>query len=120
VLYAASTSLPGLLQSLFGYDALNAGLVMSPAGFFAIIAMPVVGRLIGLGTDTRWLIAGGLLIMAAGSYWMSRYQPGPGRLAAGRVGPGTFDMFRARECGGLSLYAGGAARSGCRPAQSAA
>ena len=44
VLYAASTSLPGLLQSLFGYDALNAGLVMSPAGFFAVLAMPVVGR----------------------------------------------------------------------------
>jgi MFS transporter, DHA2 family, multidrug resistance protein len=43
VLYAASTSLPGLLQSLFGYDALNAGLVMSPAGFFAVVAMPVVG-----------------------------------------------------------------------------
>ncbi len=36
VLYAASTSLPGLLQSLFGYDALSAGLVMSPAGFFAL------------------------------------------------------------------------------------
>ena len=34
-LYGASTSLPGLLQSLFGYDALRAGLVMSPAGVFA-------------------------------------------------------------------------------------
>ena len=33
VLYAASTSLPGLLQSLFGYDALSSGLVMSPSGF---------------------------------------------------------------------------------------
>ena len=29
-LFGASTSLPGLLQSLFGYDALSAGLVMSP------------------------------------------------------------------------------------------
>jgi hypothetical protein len=38
VLYAASTSLPALLQSLFGYDALNAGLVMSPARFFAVVA----------------------------------------------------------------------------------
>ena len=36
VLYAASTSLPALLQSLFGYDALSAGLVMSPAGFGAL------------------------------------------------------------------------------------
>ena len=42
-LYAASTSLPGLLQSLFGYDALSAGLVMSPAGIFAVLAMPIVG-----------------------------------------------------------------------------
>jgi MFS transporter, DHA2 family, multidrug resistance protein len=72
VLYAASTSLPGLLQSLFGYNALSAGLVMSPAGLFAIIAMPIVGRLIGRGVDTRWLIAAGILTMAAGNYWMSQ------------------------------------------------
>jgi DHA2 family multidrug resistance protein len=72
VLYAASTSLPGLLQSLFGYDALSAGLVMSPAGVFAVLAMPIVGRLLGRGTDARWLIAAGLLVMTAGNYWMSQ------------------------------------------------
>jgi len=71
-LYASSVSLPALLQSLFGYDALNAGLVLSPAGFFAVIAMPVVGRLLGLGTDARWMIATGLLLMAGASYWMSQ------------------------------------------------
>ncbi len=32
VLYAASMSLPGLLQSLFGYDAFVSGLVLSPVG----------------------------------------------------------------------------------------
>jgi DHA2 family multidrug resistance protein len=72
VLYAASTSLSGLLQSLFGYDALSAGLVMSPAGFFAVVAMPFVGRLLGRGTDARWLMAVGLLAMAVGNYWMSQ------------------------------------------------
>jgi MFS transporter, DHA2 family, multidrug resistance protein len=71
-LYAASTSLPGLLESLFGYDALNAGLVLSPAGFFAVLAMPIVGRLIGRGMDARWLIGAGLLLMTAGNYWMSQ------------------------------------------------
>jgi DHA2 family multidrug resistance protein len=71
-LYAASTSLPGLLQSLFGYDALSAGLVMSPAGFFAVVAMPFVGRMLGRGTDARWVITVGLLTMAAGNYWMAR------------------------------------------------
>jgi MFS transporter, DHA2 family, multidrug resistance protein len=69
VLYAASTSLPALLQSLFGYDALNAGLVMSPAGFFAVLVMPFVGRALGRGTDARWLIAAGLMV---GNYWMSQ------------------------------------------------
>ena len=72
VLYAASTSLPALLQSLFGYDALSAGLVMSPAGFFAVVTMPFVGRALGRGTDARWVIVAGLLTMAAGSYWMSQ------------------------------------------------
>jgi len=71
-LYTASTSLPGLLQSLFGYDALSAGLVMSPAGVFALLAMPIVGFLLGRGTDARWLIAAGLLGMTAGNYWMSQ------------------------------------------------
>ena len=72
VLYAASTSLPALLQSLFGYNALSAGLVMSPAGFFAVLVMPFVGRALGKGTDARWLLAAGLFIMAVGNYWMSQ------------------------------------------------
>jgi MFS transporter, DHA2 family, multidrug resistance protein len=72
VLYGASTSLPGLLQSLFGYNALQAGLVMSPAGFFAVLTMPVVARVLGRQTDARWVIMVGLLVMAAGNYWMSQ------------------------------------------------
>ena len=71
VLYGASTSLPGLLQSLFGYNALQAGLVMSPAGIFAVLVMPVVGVVLGRQTDARWVIIVGLLVMAAGNYWMS-------------------------------------------------
>jgi DHA2 family multidrug resistance protein len=45
---------------------------MSPAGLFAVLAMPIVGRLIGRGTDARWLIGAGLLLMTAGNYWMSQ------------------------------------------------
>lgn len=69
-------SLPGLLRTLFGYDALSAGLVMSPAGFFAVIAMPFVARALGRGTEARWLMAAGLLIMAAGNYWMAQMNLG--------------------------------------------
>jgi MFS transporter, DHA2 family, multidrug resistance protein len=86
-LYASSTLLPGLLQSLFGYDALNAGLVMSPAGFFAVLAMPIIGRLLGKGADARWLIAAGLLAMTVGNYWMSQLNldVGPGQVIWPRV-----------------------------------
>ena len=72
VLYGASVCLPSLLQSLFGYDAFVSGLVMSPSGVFSILMMLVVGVLLGRGTDARWLIAAGLLVMAAGCYWMAR------------------------------------------------
>jgi MFS transporter, DHA2 family, multidrug resistance protein len=71
-LFAATKSLLGLLQTLFGYDALSTGLVMSPSGIFAVITMPIVGRLIGMKMDARWLIGGGLLLMTAGNYWMSQ------------------------------------------------
>ena len=71
-LFAGTKSLLGLLQTLFGYDALKTGLVMSPSGIFAVLAMPIVGRLIGLKMDARWLIAVGLLLMTAGNYWMSQ------------------------------------------------
>ena len=71
VLYAASVALPALLQALFGYDAYVSGLVLSPAGIFSIMMLVVVGTLLGRGIDARWLIAAGLVIMAAGSYWMS-------------------------------------------------
>jgi DHA2 family multidrug resistance protein len=72
VLYGSVTSLPGLLESLLGYDATHAGLVMSPAGVFAVVLMPVVGALLTRGTDARWLIAFGAAFLWAGCYWMSK------------------------------------------------
>ncbi len=72
VLLGATTSLPGLLQSLFGYDALASGLVLSPAGISAVVALPIVGILLGRGLDGRWLIVIGLLVVAVANFWMSQ------------------------------------------------
>jgi DHA2 family multidrug resistance protein len=72
VLYGTTTTLPALLQTLFGYDAYHSGLAQSPSGFFAIAMMVVVSTLLGRGLDARWLIAAGLLVLAAGSYWYSQ------------------------------------------------
>ena len=72
MLYANTTSLPGLLQSLFGYDATTSGLVLSPAGVFAVMMLFVVGMLLARGVDARYLMAAGLLTLAVGNYWMSQ------------------------------------------------
>jgi DHA2 family multidrug resistance protein len=62
VLYANTTTLPGLLQSLFGYDATTSGLVLSPAGLAAVVILFIVGALLGRG----------LFTLALGNYWMSQ------------------------------------------------
>ncbi len=72
VLYANTTTLPGLLQSLYGYDATTSGLVLSPAGVFAVVVLFVVGALLGRGVDARYLMGAGLAILAVGNFWMSR------------------------------------------------
>src|SRR5580658_9170025 len=70
VLYAASVALPLMLLTTFGYDAYAAGRVLWPAGVFSMLTLLIVGRLLGWGIDARWLIASGLLLMAAANYWM--------------------------------------------------
>jgi len=72
VLYANTTTLPSLLQSLFGYDATTSGLVLSPAGIFAVIMLLITGILLTRGVDARYLMACGLFLMGTGCFWMSR------------------------------------------------
>jgi MFS transporter, DHA2 family, multidrug resistance protein len=72
VLYGSSTTLPSMLQTLFGYDATHAGLVLSPSGVFAIMMMILIGILIGRGVDARLLIGAGLVTLSISNIWMSR------------------------------------------------
>ena len=87
VVYGASIVLPMMLQELFGYDALRAGLVMSPSGASSLAAMVVAGFLLGRQVDARWLIAVGLAVMAAGNYWMARMnlEISPGQVVGPRM-----------------------------------
>ncbi|HUB27002.1 MAG TPA: DHA2 family efflux MFS transporter permease subunit, partial [Tepidisphaeraceae bacterium] len=72
VLYANTTSLPALLQTLFGYDATTSGLVLSPSGGGAIVMLLIVGVLLARGMDARFPIAMGLLVLGLGNYWLSQ------------------------------------------------
>ena len=79
MLYGSNVLLPQMLQTLMGYSALNAGLVLSPAGFVTMLEMPAIGILLSRGFDARKLVAFGL---ATGSLRLGRCHvlPRDGRL----------------------------------------
>jgi DHA2 family multidrug resistance protein len=56
VLYGTTVLIPLFLQTLMGYDAQTAGLVLSPGGFMTMAMMPVVGFLVGR-VPAKYLIA---------------------------------------------------------------
>ena len=60
-LYGSFTMLPLFAQNLLGYTATWAGLVISPGGFASLLAMVIVGKLIGK-VDTRLLVLIGALL----------------------------------------------------------
>jgi DHA2 family multidrug resistance protein len=66
---ASSEAFPSLLLTLFGNADVN-GFVLWRAGVFAMLILLLVDRIEG-GIDARWLIASGLLLMAAGNYFMT-------------------------------------------------
>ncbi|MGE4296781.1 MAG: DHA2 family efflux MFS transporter permease subunit [Desulfovibrionaceae bacterium] len=70
VLYSALTLLPLYLQGLMGYSALDSGLTLSPRGLGAVVAMVLVGRLIGK-VDSRYLIGFGFTLLAYSTYLFS-------------------------------------------------
>src|ERR1700733_11290873 len=64
-LYAATYLLPLYMQEMLGYTATTAGLVLSPAGLFTMIEVPLVGYILTRGYDPRKMVFGGLLIVAS-------------------------------------------------------
>jgi MFS transporter, DHA2 family, multidrug resistance protein len=70
VLYGTTVLLPILLQTLMGYTAQWAGLVLSPGGVITLLVMPLVGRLLGV-FQPRWLVVCGLVILGGGMYRLS-------------------------------------------------
>jgi len=59
-LYGTTVLIPQMVQTLLGYTAELAGLVISPGGVCIMLCMPIVGILIGK-VDPRYLICWGFL-----------------------------------------------------------
>jgi DHA2 family multidrug resistance protein len=63
-LYGTTVLIPQFVQTLLGYTAELAGLVLSPAGFIMMAMMPIVGFLSGK-VDARKLIGFGFLMLTS-------------------------------------------------------
>ncbi len=63
VLYSTTALLPLFLQGLMGYSALSSGMAVSPRGIGAILALMMVGRLVGK-VDTRVLMTIGFSVLS--------------------------------------------------------
>jgi DHA2 family multidrug resistance protein len=82
VLYGSTVLIPLLLQTLLGYPALQAGIVMLPRGLGSFIFMPIVGILMSK-IEARKLLTAGVLI-ASLSFW---------RFSHLAIGVGYWDFF---------------------------
>ncbi|HVS72255.1 MAG TPA: DHA2 family efflux MFS transporter permease subunit [Phycisphaerae bacterium] len=67
VLYGTTALIPEYLQGLMGYTATQSGLTVSPRGIGSITAILLVSRLMKR-LDSRFLIAGGLLLLGYSSW----------------------------------------------------
>jgi DHA2 family multidrug resistance protein len=69
VLFGTTVMIPQFVQSLLGYTAEQAGLVISPGGLAVMLMMPVVGILV-TRVDPRWMIVYGFSVSAAALFTM--------------------------------------------------
>ena len=72
VLFATRALTPSMLQGLMGYPAAMAGLVTAPSGLGTMLAMLVVGKLVGR-VDVRVLLSVGFALTAFSLWQMSQY-----------------------------------------------
>lgn len=72
ILLATMALLPPYLQGLMGYPVITTGLVLAPRGIGTMVAMMLVGRLMGR-VDARGLILFGLLLTAYTLWQTSRF-----------------------------------------------
>ena len=72
VLLATLALMPPFLQNLMGYPVITTGFVLAPRGIGTMVAMMVVGRMIGR-IDSRLIIFAGLSLTALSLYQMANF-----------------------------------------------
>lgn len=71
-LFGSTMLIPMLLQTLMGYTAMKAGLVISPGGVVVLLMLPMVGKLTQK-VQPKWLIIIGFLVLGASLLHMTGF-----------------------------------------------
>jgi len=94
VLFGTTVMIPQFVQSLLGYTAEQAGLVISPGGLMVMAMMPIVGFLVSR-IDPRWMIVYGFAMCSAALFTMLNLNLG--------VSYGYVAMLRVFQAAGLAF-----------------
>ena len=73
-------TIPIFLQSVLGYSAIKAGLVMLPMSIVIIFAAPAAG-ILSDRIGSKWIVALGMFLLAVGLAWMGGLVPGIARIS---------------------------------------
>ena len=68
-LYGSTFIIPIYLQSILGWTATDAGLLLIPSSITTAFMMPIIGNLLQKGVAPKYLVAGGMLIFFIYSLW---------------------------------------------------
>lgn len=71
-LYGMMVVQPMMMESLLGYPAFTAGLMLAPRGVAGMVSMMLIGKIISK-VDARWLICSGIIISVIGMYIGTHY-----------------------------------------------
>ncbi|WP_034890326.1 DHA2 family efflux MFS transporter permease subunit [Gillisia sp. Hel_I_29] len=69
-LYGSTFIIPIYTQSILGWTATDAGLLLIPSSITTGIMMPIIGKLIERGVSQKYLVAAGFSIFFLYSFWM--------------------------------------------------
>ncbi|MCA0348028.1 MAG: multidrug efflux MFS transporter [Bacteroidetes bacterium] len=69
-LYGSTFIIPLYTQSILGWTATDAGLILVPSSLTTAFLMPFIGRMIQKGIPQSYMVAAGFMIFFIFSYWM--------------------------------------------------
>jgi MFS transporter, DHA2 family, multidrug resistance protein len=94
VLYGSTVLIPQFVQTLLGYSAERAGMVLSPGGFTTMAMMPVVGFLVSR-VPAKYLITAGFAGLSLALWHMTSINLG--------IDPATATLYRVFQAASLAF-----------------